>query len=167
MPEAPAALAFPGPVRNASSFHSAADIDAMHGTILAFDFGEKRIGVAVGETALRVAHPLTTIAATGSDSRFSAISALIDEWRPAALAVGLPVHADGTEHAMTARARRFAHQLEGRFGRPVVLVDERFTTCEAASLLREAGVGARRQKPVRDQVAAQAILQAYFDGLER
>ena len=132
-------------------------------TLLAFDFGERRIGVAVGEAQLRVAHPLTTIAAERTDVRFDAIAALIGEWKPAAFVVGLPVHIDGTEHEMTARARRFARQLEGRFGLPVALVDERLTTREAATLLREAGLDARRQKPVRDQVAAQRILQAFFD----
>jgi putative Holliday junction resolvase len=133
------------------------------GTILAFDFGERRIGVALGESALGVAHPLTTIAAERTGLRFDAIAALIDEWKPAALVVGLPLHLDDTPHALTARARRFARQLEGRFGLPVELVDERLTTREAATMLREAGVEARRQKPVRDQVAAQRILQDYFE----
>lgn len=133
------------------------------GTILAFDFGEKRIGVAVGETQLALAHPLTTIAAEQTHIRFDAIARLIAEWQPHLLVVGLPVHMDDTEHALTARARRFGRQLEGRFNLPVAMVDERLSTREAVSLLHAAGVDARRQKPVRDQVAAQTILQAYFD----
>ena len=133
------------------------------GTILAFDFGEKRIGVAVGETQLTLAHPLATIAAEQTSVRFEAIARLIDEWQPRLLVVGLPVHMDDSEHALTARARRFGRQLEGRFNLPVALVDERLSTREAVSLLHAAGVEARRQKQVRDQVAAQTILQAYFD----
>ena len=135
----------------------------MQGTILAFDFGERRIGVAVGEGELGMAHPLTTIATGHTEQRFDAIAALIAEWKPARLIVGLPLHMDDTEHSMTARARRFARQLDGRFNLPVELIDERLTTREAVSMLHQAGVDSRRQKPVRDQVAAQRILQAYFD----
>jgi putative Holliday junction resolvase len=133
------------------------------GTILAFDFGTRRIGVAVGEPATGLAHPLTTIAVLRKDERFAAIGKLIDEWRPALLLIGRPAHADGVEHAMTAGARRFARQLEGRFGVAVVLADERYTTLAAAEALASAGVTVRRQRDVRDQVAAQLILQAYLD----
>jgi putative Holliday junction resolvase len=133
------------------------------GTILAFDFGTRRIGVAVGETAIGLAHPLVTIAAEQNEHRFAAIESLISEWRPSMLVVGLPLHADGTEHALTARARRFAKQLEGRFGLTAELIDERFTTHAATAALSDAGVKARSHKGVRDQVAAQLILQTYFD----
>jgi len=133
------------------------------GTILAFDFGTRRIGVAVGESAIGLAHPLATIASEQNEHRFAAIERLIDEWHPARLIVGLPLHADGTEHALTARARRFANQLEGRFGLAAELVDERFTTHAATEALSDAGVKTRAHKGVRDQVAAQLILQAYFD----
>ena len=131
--------------------------------MLAVDFGEKRIGVAVGETQLAMAHPLTTIASEQTQARFTAIAGLILEWHPRLLVVGLPLHMDDSEHAVTARARRFARQLEGRFNLPVVLVDERLSTYAATEMLHAAGVSARRQKPVRDQIAAQTILQAYFD----
>jgi putative Holliday junction resolvase len=133
------------------------------GTILAFDFGMRRIGVAVGESVTRLAHPLATIAAERKDDRFAAIAKLIDEWRPALVLIGLPTHADGKEHELTASARRFARQLEGRFGVAVALADERFTTHAAAEALADAGVKARHQRGVRDQVAAQLILQAYLD----
>jgi putative holliday junction resolvase len=133
------------------------------GTILAFDFGTRRIGVAVGESAIALAHPLATIAGEQNERRFSAIASLIDEWHPALLIVGLPLHADGTEHSLTARARRFAKQLEGRFGLATALVDERYTTHAATEALSDAGVKTRAHKDVRDQVAAQLILQAYFD----
>ena len=133
------------------------------GTALAFDFGERRIGVAVGEPLLGIAHPLTTIQAQTTDDRFAAIARLLEEWRPAQLVVGLPTHADGSPHAMTQLARRFAQRLKGRYGLPVWLVDERHTSLVAESLLEEAGLKGRRQKPVLDQVAAQAILQAWFE----
>lgn len=121
-------------------------------TVLAFDFGLKRIGVAVGEPELGTAHPLPPIAAPG----FEAIGRLVSEWRPALLVVGLPV-AERGEHALARRAERFARQLQGRYRLPVARVDERFTSVEAESRLR--GV---RKKSV-DSVAAQLILEQYFD----
>ena len=132
-------------------------------TVLAFDFGTRRIGVAVGNTLTRVAQPLTTIATGRDEERFAAIAALLGQWQPGMLVVGIPVHADGAAHAMTARARRFAQQLSGRFRLPVELADERWTTQLAESALAEAGAGGRKGRAVRDQVAAQIILQGWFD----
>jgi putative Holliday junction resolvase len=122
-------------------------------TVLAFDFGLKRIGVAVGESELRTAHPLPGIAAPG----FEAIDKLVKEWRPAMLVVGLPV-AENREHPLAKRVQRFARQLEGRFRLPVARVDERYTSVEAENLLR-----GMKHKAV-DSVAAQLILQQYFHG---
>jgi putative holliday junction resolvase len=133
------------------------------GTILAFDFGTRRIGVAVGEAVTGLAHPLATIEAQRTEDRFTAIAALIDEWHPTLVLVGLPTHADSTEHELTARAHRFARQLVGRFGVAVELADERFTTRAATEALSAVGVTAREQRRVRDRVAAQLILQAYLD----
>lgn len=136
------------------------------GTVLGFDFGLARIGVAVGETTLGVAHPLTAIVGEANAARFAAIAALIREWQPTLLVVGLPRRMDGSEHEMSARCRRFAHQLEGRFRLPVVLVDERLSSSEAEALLRESGQRGRdfrENKALLDQVAAQRILQSYFD----
>ena len=133
------------------------------GTVLAFDFGTKRIGVAVGDTLIALAHPLATIASSQDAQCFAAIAALIREWQTTYLVVGLPTHADGTAHEMTQRSRRFARQLEGRFALRVELVDERFTTQTAGSSLRDSGIAGRAQKRVRDQVAAQLILQAHLD----
>ena len=121
-------------------------------TVLAFDFGLKRIGVAVGEPELGTAHPLPAIAAPG----FDAISRLVHEWQPGQLVIGLPVAANG-EHPLAKRVERFARQLEGRFRLPVARVDERFSSVEAESRLR--GV---KHKAV-DSVAAQLILEQYFD----
>lgn len=122
-------------------------------TVLAFDFGTKRIGVAVGETELGTAHPLPGIAAPG----FAAIEKLVREWHPSTLVVGLPVAEHG-EHALAKRVQRFARQLAGRFRLPVETVDERYTSVEAERLLRGA-----KHKPV-DSVAAQLILEQYFHG---
>ena len=138
-----------------------------HGTVLAFDFGEKRIGAAVGDTAVGIAHPLATIAAADKQRRYAAIAALIKEWQPALFVVGLPAHLDGVEHALSRLARKFARELGARFGLPVQLVDERLTSAAAEASLTEAGVAARKRKPLVDQVAAQHILQVYFDTAAR
>jgi putative Holliday junction resolvase len=119
-------------------------------TVLAFDFGLKRIGVAVGEPELGTAHPLPAIAG------FAQIEKLVAQWKPARLVVGLPVR-EGGKHPLAPRVEKFARQLEGRFRIPVARVDERFTSVEAESRLR----GAKR-KPV-DSVAAQLILEQFFD----
>ena len=133
------------------------------GTVLAFDFGTRRIGVAVGETQTALAHPLATIAAGRDDEWLPAVAALVAEWRPALFVVGLPTHADGAAHAMTARAQRFARKLEHKFALPVELCDERFTTLSASDALSETGTRGAERKRVRDRVAAQLILQDYLD----
>jgi putative Holliday junction resolvase len=136
---------------------------ARPGTVLAFDFGEKRIGVAVGEAAVRIAHPLSTISAADNATRFAEIAKLIAEWRPALLVVGLPMHGDGAEHETTRLARRFVQRLEGRFSLPVALVDERLTSRAAESRLRESGVPPRRLKEALDSASACEILQSWFE----
>ncbi len=132
-------------------------------TVLAFDYGTRKIGVAVGSTVVRVAHPLTTISAEAKEARFAAIDRLVAEWSPGALVVGRPLDDDGSEHEMTARAERFARQLEQRFGLPVARVDERFSTRAASTALGEAGVYGHARSAVLDEVAAQVILQAWLD----
>ena len=137
------------------------------GTILGFDFGETRIGAAVGDTAVGIAHPLTTIHAADKRRRYAAVAVLIQEWQPALLVVGLPAHPDGIEHELSRLSRKFARELGMRFGLPVELVDERLTSVAAEASLAEAGIAAHRRTPLIDQVAAQHILQAYFDTLAR
>ena len=100
-------------------------------SFLAFDFGTRRIGVASGNTVLGRAAPLMTLDRVG-EARFDAIARLVRDWRPDALVVGVPRHPDGTPHGNTARAQRFARQLQGRFGLPAHEVDERYSTVEAA-----------------------------------
>lgn len=133
------------------------------GSVLAFDFGLKRIGIAIGDWENRLAHPLETLSGEDNDARFGRIGALIQEWRAVQLVCGLPFSMDGTEHDMTRRARRFANQLNGRFSLPVALVDERLTSFDADLRLREAGVKGSARKGLDDAVAAQQILQDYFD----
>ncbi|MGB7816509.1 MAG: Holliday junction resolvase RuvX [Methylotenera sp.] len=135
------------------------------GTVLAFDFGEKRIGVAVGETMLKVAHPLLTIDSETNERCFTQIANIVQEWRPSLLVVGLPLHMDGETHALTHLSKKFAQRLEGRFNLPVIMIDERLSSAEAAQNLTEAGIKGREQKAMLDAVAAQTILQSYFDGL--
>lgn len=134
-------------------------------SVLAFDFGEKRIGVAVGEHLIKSASPLTTIDSESNEIRFAAIASLIEEWRPALLVVGMPLNLDGSEHALTALCKKFARRLNGRFNLPVALIDERYSSAEASQLLNEAGIRGRAQKPILDQIAAQTILNSYFAGL--
>jgi putative holliday junction resolvase len=133
------------------------------GTLLAFDFGTKRIGIAVGNTLLRRANPLTTINDEKTDTRFAKIEALLKEWQPSALVVGLPSNDDGTPHQLTALCRRFANRLKGRFNLPTILLDERYTSLAASAQLNEEGIHGMKQKSLIDQYAAQQILQAYFD----
>lgn len=133
------------------------------GTVLGFDFGTRRIGVAVGNTITRSASPLTTIEIADDRARIDAIAALVGEWTPAQLVVGIPVHADGAEHAMTTRAREFARMLERRFRVPVARVDERYSTQIAQQVLDASPLPRARHRPLRDQVAAQVILQGWFD----
>jgi putative Holliday junction resolvase len=133
------------------------------GTVLAFDFGEKRIGVATGETLLGNAHPLTVIHAQSNDDRFAAIGKLVAEWRPVLLVVGLPTHADGTAHEMTRLATKFGERLQRRFKLPIGFADERLTSVDAESRLRETGRNSKSAKPLLDAVAAQLILQTWFE----
>ena len=120
-------------------------------TLIAFDYGLKRTGAAVGNTLTRTARPLRTLAAEG-DARFAAIAALLAEWQPDALVVGVPFHPDGAEHENTRRARRFARQLHGRFRLAVHEVDERWSTTEALA------AGA----PDADAAAAALLLEQWF-----
>lgn len=134
------------------------------GTTLAFDFGEARIGVAEGDAEVGTAHPLATVTGEGNEAKFAAIAKLVAEWQPRQLVVGLPAHTDGSEHELTRLCRKFGRRLHGRFGLPVYWVDERLSSLYAESLLAEAQVFGRKQKAVLDQVAAQAILQGFFEG---
>lgn len=134
----------------------------LSGTLIGFDFGEKRLGVAVGETATGLAHPVVAIAEEATGARMAAIERLVAEWRPAGFVVGLPRHPDGGEHAIARLAAKFARRLGARFGLPVAFVDETLTSAEAEARLREAGARAPSKGDVDAQAAA-VILQSYLD----
>ncbi|MDP3669189.1 MAG: Holliday junction resolvase RuvX [Telluria sp.] len=121
--------------------------------VFGFDFGIKRIGIAMGNTLTGQAQPLAVVKAIDNAARFKQIGELVEQWRPARLVVGEPRHPDGAEHEMTLRCRRFANQLHGRFKLPVELVDERYSS---------AVINGKRGEII-DAKAAAIILQQYFD----
>ena len=125
-----------------------------HETLICFDFGEKRIGIAVGQTITATATPLETVHVRNNKPDWNRISELIDQWRPTALVVGLPLNMDGTRQLMTDLADAFARQLENRYHLPVHLVDERLSTIEAKHRLRDI--------ENLDPVAAQIILESWL-----
>lgn len=140
-------------------------IKVQSGTVLAFDFGERRIGIAVGEHLISSANPLTTIDSESNEVRFTMITQLVNEWHPKLLVVGLPLSLDGSETEVTQLCKKFARRLNGRFNLPVIMIDERYSSTEASQLLNESGIKGRAQKAMLDQVAAQTILRSYFDSL--
>lgn len=133
-------------------------------TLLGFDFGTKRIGIAIAQEITGTANPLTTITAVKHKPDWDGISKIIKEWQPDLLIVGLPLHMDGTEQAMTQAARRFSNQLNGRYQIPVALMDERLSSNEAESILNEQS-GSRplfQDKAQIDMISAQLILQSWM-----
>ena len=142
------------------------DTGSVSGTVIGFDYGEKRVGFAVGETATRIANPLGAIDAIANEARWREIDRLVDEWRPVAFVVGEPHHADGSEHAIAKLAGKFARRLAARYSLPVVMVDETLTSAVAEQDLRDSQ--ARRKSRARknlqiDALAASLILQSYLD----
>jgi len=137
----------------------------MAGTLLGFDFGEKRIGVAVGETETGMAHPLMAIEEEANDRRFPVVEKIVLDWRPTGFVVGRPRHEDGGEHAIARLAEKFGRRLAARFSLPVVFVDETLTSVAAEASLRESHAKARARGDV-DALAAALILQSYLDAPE-
>ena len=132
------------------------------GRLLAFDFGLRQIGVAVGNLALGTTQPLTVLRAREGQPDWDSVEKLLEEWQPARLIVGDPLNMDGSTSELTQRARRFARRLEGRFGLPVELVDERLSSFEVKQQQRAAGHdGDYRKRPV-DSLAAELILQDWL-----
>ena len=123
-------------------------------TVMAFDYGTRRIGVAIGNTLTQTGQPIQIIAENGDDARFGLIETLIQEWRPDQLVVGLPCHPDGVPHKMTAKAKRFGNQLNGRFHLPVSWVDERYTSAVLE--------GNPEMRDNLDAQSATLILEQYF-----
>jgi putative Holliday junction resolvase len=132
-------------------------------TVLAFDYGERFIGVAIGDTGTGIAHPAGHYEARREDQRYARAEEMVKEWHPGRLVVGLPLGSDGGEHLMSARSRHFARTLGERTGLPVELVDERLSSASAEEALRSAGRGGRKHKHEAHALAAQIILQAWLD----
>jgi len=137
----------------------------LRGTLIGFDYGERRIGVAVGETAVGIANPVGHIDSAGNDARFEAIGKLVSEWQPVGFVVGRPRHADDSPHQVARLAEKFARRLAARYGLPVVFVDETLTSATAEAQLRESRTRARKAGDV-DALAASLILQSYLDAPE-
>lgn len=135
----------------------------MSGTLLAFDFGTKSIGVAVGQRITGTARPLPAIKAQDGTPDWNIIERLLKEWQPDEIIVGLPLNMDGTEQPLTARARKFANRIHGRFGVEVKLHDERLSTVEARSGLFEQGGYRALNKGKVDSASAVIILESYFE----
>ena len=132
-------------------------------TIIAFDYGLRNIGVAVGQTISRTASPLSVLTARDGIPNWDQLKALLEEWQPELIVVGLPLNMDGTESELSQRSRKFANRLHGRFGKPVELIDERLSSQEAKSVARSQGhQGNYHDKPI-DSLAAAVILQSWFD----
>jgi len=123
-------------------------------TVMAFDYGTRRIGVAIGNTLTQTGQPIQTIAENGDGARFRLIEALIQEWQPTQLVVGMPCHPDGTAHEMSVKAKRFGNQLHGRFHLPVTWVDERYTSAVLE--------GNPEMRDNLDAQSAALILEQYF-----
>ncbi|GAB1057381.1 MAG: Holliday junction resolvase RuvX [Shewanella algae] len=132
-------------------------------TVLGFDFGTKSIGIAIGQQLTGSASPLTSIKAVDGIPDWQQIAALIEEWQPDLVVVGLPLNMDGTEQEMTQRARKFANRIAGRFGVRVATQDERLTTADAKARLFELGGFKALTKGQIDAVSAVLIIESYFE----
>lgn len=137
-------------------------------TIMGFDYGRKRIGVAIGQQLAATTRSLDTVAVRENKPDWDHISHLLDEWQPDLLLIGLPMNMDGSEHDMSKAARRFANQLNGRYQLPIELVDERLSSVEAESIIHEArrhgSIKKSKAKQAIDQIAAELIIQTWLAG---
>lgn len=136
-------------------------------TILGFDFGTKKIGIAVGQSITQTVTPLVTLPSQNQKPDWSGIEKLIKEWLPDILVVGLPVHLNGEEQAMTQAAKKFGNQLNGRFSLPVEFMDERLSSYEAEERLREINRNKKQTNKRQtamdiDKIAAQLIVESWF-----
>ena len=137
-------------------------------TYLGFDFGNKKIGTAIGQTITTTASPLQTIRSINQNPNWEIITRLIQEWRPAGLVVGISKQADGSDNPITPRMLKFCRQLEGRYQLPVYQQDETLSTFEAKQMLfDEVSVNASKLWEVQDQLAAQLILQTWLNDYKK
>ena len=133
------------------------------GNVIGFDFGQKRIGVAVGNNISKTAQALITIDSSSNNQKFEAIQKIIEEWQPISIVVGVPFNVDGSEHKVTNLSKKFAKQLEQKYSLPTHLIDERFTSIEANHEIKDKKIDLKKKKLLIDQIAAKIILQSYLD----
>jgi len=137
-------------------------IKKMEGNILSFDFGEKRIGVAIGNSITESYHPLETINTSKNTERYKIIESLLKSWEPIKLVIGYPLNDDGTVSNMSTMAKKFGIKLKNKYNIPIVMIDERFTSLEADLELKKIEKNFKKRKIVVDQVAAMIILESFF-----
>ncbi len=133
------------------------------GNVLGFDFGQKRIGIAVGNNISKTARALTTIDSLSNNQKFELIQKIIEEWQPVSIVVGVPFNVDGSEHRITNQSKKFAKQLEQKYSLPTHLIDERYTSIEASHEIKDKKIDLKKKKLLIDQIAAKIILQSYLD----
>ena len=137
-------------------------IKKIEGNILSFDFGEKRIGVAVGNSITKSSHPLKTINTSKNTERYKLIELLLKTWEPVKLVIGYPLNDDGTLSKMSLLAKKFGMKLTNKYNIPIAMIDERFTSTEADLKLKKFEKNFKKRKIVVDQVAAMIILDSFF-----
>ena len=133
------------------------------GNIIGFDFGQKRIGVAIGNNISKSAQALITIESASNNQKFEAIQKIMDEWQPVSIVVGVPFNVDGSEHKVTNLCKKFAKQLEQKYALPIHLIDERYTSIEASYEIQDKKIDLKKKKLLIDRIAAKIILQSYLD----
>ncbi|PCJ86069.1 MAG: Holliday junction resolvase RuvX [Thiotrichaceae bacterium] len=133
-------------------------------SVLGFDYGKKRIGIATGQTITNTATPCITLEQLDGNPDWLAIGGLIDEWKPQSLIIGMPFHIDGSENKMTAAARQFAYELEKRFKLPVIEINEALSSNEAEQQLKQKMKINQQNKHEIDRMAAAIIVQRWLDG---
>jgi putative Holliday junction resolvase len=131
--------------------------------IIGFDFGQRRIGVAIGNNVSKTAQALITIESATNNQKFEAIQKIMEEWMPVSIVVGVPFNVDGSEHKVTNLSKKFAKQLEEKYSLPTHLIDERYTSIEASHELKDKKIDVKKKKLLIDQIAAKIILQSYLD----
>ena len=137
-------------------------VKKIEGNILSFDFGEKRIGVAIGNSITKSSHPLKTINTPKKTERYRLIELLLKTWEPVKLVIGYPLNDDGTLSEMSLLAKKFGMKLGNKYNIPIAMIDERFTTSEADLELKKFEKNFKKRKIVVDQVAAMIILESFF-----
>ena len=138
-------------------------VKKMEGNILSFDFGEKRIGIAIGNSITKTSHPLETINTDKNTERYRLIELLLKTWEPVKLVIGYPLNEDGTLSKMSLLAKKFGMKLGNKYNIPIVMIDERFTSSEADLELKKFEKNFKKRKIVIDQVAAMIILDSFFE----